>query len=76
MRLGRDDLVEMDDVRVVESAVVVQLACEVWCKGLWHFFNGCARAGEPVGGEMHRAISACRDISKASSAQRERYLGR
>lgn len=59
MRLCGDDLVEMDDVRVVESAVVVELACEVWCKGLWDFFNSCACAGEPVGGEMHRAISAC-----------------
>lgn len=64
MRLCRDDLVEMDDMRVVESAMVVELACEVWRKGFWDFFNGGACACEPVGGEMHRAISACNDISK------------
>lgn len=52
MGLCRDDLVEMDDMRVVESAVVVELAREVWCKGLGDFFDGCACAGEPVGGEM------------------------
>lgn len=52
MGLCGDDLVEMDDVGVVEAAVVVELAGEVGGEGFGDFFDGCAGAGEPVGGEM------------------------
>lgn len=59
MGLCGDDLVEMDDVGVVEAAVVVELAGEVGGEGFGDFFDGCAGAGEPVGGEMDGAIGAC-----------------
>lgn len=64
--LGGDDLVELDDVWVVESPVVVDFAGEQRRGGgFGYVFEGDAGAGEPMDAQMDGAEAAWRTKQRA-----------
>jgi hypothetical protein len=61
--LRRDDLEELDDVRVVQPAVVVDLARERGRHGLWDLLHRDPRGREPVRAHPDLPERACADVS-------------
>lgn len=58
MRLRRQNLVEMDNIGVMESAVVVNLTSQVGRRCLGNLFDGASCASETVGCDVYAAIRA------------------
>jgi hypothetical protein len=63
VRLRRDDLEQLDDVRVVQPAVVVDLARQRGRHGLWDLLHRDPRGREPVRAHPDLPERACAGVS-------------
>jgi hypothetical protein len=59
VRFGRDDFEELTDVRVMETTMVVDLACEGGGEGFRDLFDGATGGGETMGAEVNEAVGSC-----------------